>query len=808
MIGKIGSTLFVLVLLTIVSFPVAGLELGNAQIDKLDNGLTVILLEDRNLPVVSVQMLYRVGARNEVTGLTGLAHFLEHMAFRSSESFPDTGLVSSIYAVGGEWHGYTWTDQTTYFSTAPKQYLDLLLRIETDRMSRLDIAPEFIEAERGAVLAEMHMYENDPVSMLIDALMFTSFLAHPYRNNTIGFESDIRNIEHADVVDFYRQHYHPGNAVIAIVGDFDTVDVLSQVRTYFNDIEGRPPTPLPHTIEPEQSGVRRVSISGSAGIRRFMIGYRAPSARHPDYAAFLVLQELLGGSSGASFLQNDWGTAIDDGSVLAGAADGVTTWFPPSAQNYIFAIGGVLPTGATEQDVESEIESRIARLRTSRLASTAIDNAVAGVLDELVYDVETTEDAAHQLAFFEGLGALDVLLTLPQRLQRVTAKDMRRVAATWLQPERRTIAWYAPRKNDPATAPAPVIEPARIELPPAAPPDTVPLPPPVVQTLAGGVPVIVQESDLSASAYLQIVVPGSNLVGTNLSRDEPVRGYMSLNYRLRPDRLAATVSQASQEIAMSRYLPTQSQTVSDDPAMLLERTFEEFMPRSGLAGRVAPALIVASGDFDAEETFALFAEQFGDVRPPQAPRYEAIQFERGERIVSVGRPVAQERLGYIVAAPGPGESSFDAWQMLLYVLSHGYEGRLGVEAISKRGLAYYIDSQYRSDGRNGWITLAIGVDPGKMEPLKALLASELLRLKSSPPTAAEVEEAKAHLIGRARSAAQSNAELAATLAQQWLYFGEPVSAAALAQRLSAVTPAEVAAAADAFGSGVTIVVGR
>lgn len=169
-----------------LSDALAALDLNNAAVHRLENGLTVILLEDRNFSVASVQMLYRVGARDELTGKTGLAHFVEHMAFRDTENFPNTDVVSSIYANGGEWHGYTWTDETTYFATIPSEHLDLLLRIEADRMSRLVIAEENMEPERGAVLAEMHMYENDPVSMLIDAVMFTSFLAHPYRNNTIG----------------------------------------------------------------------------------------------------------------------------------------------------------------------------------------------------------------------------------------------------------------------------------------------------------------------------------------------------------------------------------------------------------------------------------------------------------------------------------------------------------------------------------------------------------------------------------------------------------------------------------------------
>ncbi len=218
----VWQTVFVILMIAALASPTrAELDLRNATVDRFDNGFTLIMLPDHRFPVASVQMLYRFGARNEVTGKTGLAHFLEHMAFRDTENFPNTDVVSRIYAVGGEWHGYTWTDQTTYYSTVPSEHIDLLLRIEADRMSRLKLYKKHMEAERGSVLAEMHMYENLPTSMLIDAVNYLSFLAHPYRNNTIGWESDIENLQHRDVVEFYEQHYQPANAVLAVVGDFE-----------------------------------------------------------------------------------------------------------------------------------------------------------------------------------------------------------------------------------------------------------------------------------------------------------------------------------------------------------------------------------------------------------------------------------------------------------------------------------------------------------------------------------------------------------------------------------------------------------
>ncbi|MDA0681014.1 MAG: insulinase family protein [Proteobacteria bacterium] len=787
----------------------AELDLNNASVSRLENGLTVVLLEDRNFPVASVQMLYRIGARDEVTGKTGLAHFLEHMAFRDSQNFPNTDVVSSIYARGGEWHGYTWTDQTTYFATIPNEHLDLLLRIEADRMSRLVIAESSMEAERGAVLAEMHMYENDPSSMLIDAVMFTSFLAHPYRNNTIGWESDIENLQHDDVVNFYRSHYHPSNGVLAVVGDIDSERTLARIRELFGDFEKRAPTALPVTIEPLQVGERRIQLSGNGETRQFKIAYRAPSANHADFAPFLVLQELLGGSSGVSFLQNDWGTPIRDDSLLTGAADDLTTWFPPSAQDYIFVIGGSAPHGVSEADVELEIEHRVAMIRGSAAHLSTLSAAISRVQDELIFDVETTEDAAHQLAYFEGLHALDTFLTLPYRIAAVTSDDVQRVAQQWLQPQRRTIAWHLPRRS-PVETNTVSISPVGAKHSASTPHhaiDRQPLPSPVLRYLRGGIPVIVQQSDLSASIQVQVVVQGDNIIADHAIANSPARGYTSLVVRRRANELDAAVGSARESLDGATVDSSRAESDSDDPEARLEQTFERHMMATH-AIEVAPALIVVSGNVDVDECFAILDRNFGDSTAKQAFARPAETIDNGQLIVRLGHPVAQAQLGYIVNAPGPRAARYDAIRILQYILSHGYEGRLGKEAISNRGLAYYVDNRYHSDGSNAWVTLGIGVDPQKIDALKTLMASEFRRLLDEPPTIEEFEEAKSYFLGRSKSAAQSNEELANELARQWVWHGDANTGQALERRLAALTHQDVLDVVSAFTNGLTIIVGE
>ncbi len=786
----------------------AELDLRNAVVSHLDNGLTVILLEDRNFPVVSVQSLYRIGARDETTGNTGLAHFLEHMAFRASESFPGTGVVSEIYALGGEWHGYTWIDQTTYFATVPKEHLDTLLRIEAERLSRLTIDAADMEAERGAVLAEMHGYENDPATVLFDAVLFTSFLGHPYRNNTIGWQSDIDNLHHEDVVAFYRRHYVPANAVIAVAGDFNAQSVSQRITRLFGDIEKRPATPLPHTIEPLQTGERRVRLSGPADLKHFKIAYRAPSASSADFAAFLVLQDWLGASSGVSFLQNDWGTLVRQDSLLGAAADDLTTWFPPSAQNYVFVISGSAAAGADEAAIETEIERRVATARNSRPDAGTHAESLKRILDELIFDVETTEDAAHQLAFFDGLGALDDLLALPETLQAVTPEDVQRAARQYLRPEQRTIGWWSPVEassdisadSTVAKGTGPPRHKVRHDTGNAV-PDLVPVPRPVVAKLRNGTPIIVTVSDLSSSAYVRIIIPYSN-------RNDPVHGYASLDARFRPAETAEVLRDSA--LALSTWDDDPVGGLSADPETRLEQAFAEIMGRHQPPDEYLPSLVVVAGALQADATIDLLNESYGGLSAASvrtgSDTHPPARVAREDMRISMGKPLAQAQLGYVFPAPAPRDASSNAGLMLLYILSHHYEGRLGKEAITDRGLVYYIDSRYRSNGDTAWITMASGVDPEKLDDLQALFRSELERLSTEPPTASEIAEARDYLVGRAISAAQSNEELTAAQARQWIWHGRLQTPDELRAQLEQVSDGQVRALASQFAQGTMVTV--
>jgi hypothetical protein len=335
--------------------------------------------------------------------------------------------------------------------------------------------------------------------------------------------------------------------------------------------------------------------------------------------------------------------------------------------------------------------------------------------------------------------------------------------------------------------------------------DTVPLPLPVTARLSGGIPIIVQSNDLSPSAYLQVVLPSAQNEAT---ANKPVQGFSSLEFQIRPAELEKTIAKARGLLASAAHKPELDLSPSTDPETRLKQVFDEIITGSELppAATTAPALIVVSGDVEFDDTIALLEKRFGNVKVASRPAPSSVNFAAEDISVNLGIAIAQAQLGYIVPAAAPDTSTADAQRLLLYIVSHGYEGRLGRAAISDRGLAYYIDSSYRSDGSKAWMTLAIGVDTDKLDALKVLLESELKRLLDEPPSLAEFEEAKSYLLGRALSAAQSNEELATTLAEQWLWYEDTVTPKALDRRLAMISYQELLDAVPALIGGTTIVV--
>jgi zinc protease len=788
--------------LAALASPAAAARLSGAVVERLDNGLTVMVLEDSTLPLVSTQVLYRVGGRTESSGETGLAHFVEHMAFRATASFPDTDVVSRIYAVGGEWHGYTWIDQTTYFETVPRNQLGLVLAIQADRMARLVIPAEEIEAERKAVLTELHGYENDPSSVLHDAVVAASFAAHPYRNNVIGWTADVEQISHAEVVDFYRRHYRPANAVLAVAGDVRAEEVLPLVRRLFGALPAAEPTPPPRAVEPPQAGERRVELQGAGARSRFEIAWRAPAATDSDFAAFLLLQAVLSGSSGANFRQDGDGVAVRPGSCLhgiGGSLSDLTTLFAPTAAPYLFQIAGSADPRVSAAEVEARIEERIAALRENLIPAEELERARRDLQTELELDLETTEDVAHQMAFYEGIGAFAVLQRLPELVAAVTAEDLRRAALRRLQPWQRTIGWF--HAGAPRAVPPP---PAPVEVPVGAPQSAAASlekadREPVVKRLGNGIALIARRVPRIPAGVLRVVVPGNG--------GDPAWRHSSIQVRFQASGLAQAASEARRALATATVEPAPETSMIENPEARLDATLRDLLGAGSAipSGPSAPVVISAVGDLDEAAAIRLLEETFGDLAPRPDPPSPILRVEKHQEIVHLPGK-AQSQIGYAVPAPPPSDPAADAWRILLYVMSHGYEGRLGKDLIARRGLLYYIDSRYQSDGRTAWISMTAGVNPENLDATRKRFAELMENLRTEPPTAAEIEEAKAYLLGRRITEPMSNEEISAFHAREWIDQGRLLSDEEEERRLRGVTRDAVLGVIDRFLDGVSVIV--
>src|SRR5207249_7716236 len=267
---------------------------------KLKNGLRVILSEDHSAPTYSIVVTYNVGSRDERQGRTGFAHLFEHMMFQGSENVGKGEHFIIIANNGGGMNGNTTSDRTVYFETLPANQLDLGLYHEADRMRSLVINQSNLDNQRKTVQEEKRQrYDNQPYGRSFEVLLETAYDNFAYKHSTIGSMEDLNAATVDDVAGFFKTYYAPNNAVLSIVGDFKTDEVITKIEKHFGNIPSQPAPPVPDMTEPKQTAERRKTIEDPlAQIPRIDIAWKIPPGNTSDWYALFVLGEIL--SSGQS----------------------------------------------------------------------------------------------------------------------------------------------------------------------------------------------------------------------------------------------------------------------------------------------------------------------------------------------------------------------------------------------------------------------------------------------------------------------------------------------------------------------------
>lgn len=412
------------------------------QLFRLANGLTVLVDPDHRLPLVNVTCLYRVGSVNESPGITGIAHYVEHMNYRASAGVSQADVTGFVNRVGGRWNGYTSLEQTLYAATVPSWALEELFRIESQRMSASLFDPDDFERERTSVIAELQGYENDPGFLLWDLGVATSFEIHPYRYNIIGWLDDVLSIKREQAFRFYKEHYGPNNAVLAVVGDTEVSRVRKLVQDYFAALKPAPRTSPVNVIEPQQRGEKRAMLLHPAADPQLLLLYRAPAATSRDFAVLAVLDALLAGGDDLLSLP---GTRDSHPSGLLGArlegrgVTGAETALTPTRSPYVYGIRLLLSRMADPEAILRNFSEELTSLvRTAGEADLAEARGRLSAYREFATD--ELAERAHRLAYFEGLGDWKRAELLEQEVAHVNRADLLVYVSSWLQPHQRTVA--------------------------------------------------------------------------------------------------------------------------------------------------------------------------------------------------------------------------------------------------------------------------------------------------------------------------------------------------------------------------------
>jgi zinc protease len=414
----------------------------------LDNGLTVVLKEMHHAPVTSFWVWYRVGSRNEIPGITGASHWVEHMMFKGSPEFPPGSLDRMVSREGGRFNAFTWIDFTAYFETMPSDRIDLALRLEADRMPNAIMTPEDVESERTVIISERHMYENQPTFLLREELSASAFRVHSYHHDTIGDETDLETMTRDDLYNHYKRYYAPNNATIVVAGDFETEKMLARIQELYGGIPAGPPLELTVRPEPEQRGERRVFVHGPGDTAYLIYAFRAPNATHPDFYPLVLLNAAYAGGSSLGYFG---GATTNKSSRLYKALVGkdlavaVSGNISPTIDPYLYTISAVVRPGRTLAEVETALEAELERLAEEPITQTELDKALKRAKAQFVMAGESVSGQGQMIGMAEAVsGDYHWYERTIDTLEAVTLADIERVRTAYLKRPNRTVALYEP----------------------------------------------------------------------------------------------------------------------------------------------------------------------------------------------------------------------------------------------------------------------------------------------------------------------------------------------------------------------------
>jgi zinc protease len=427
------------------AMPLAAGEAQNlfdqVQEHQLKNGLKVLLLKETRAPIISLQVWYRVGSRNECLGKTGISHLTEHLMFKGTARFGPKFFSREIQKVGGTDNAFTARNYTAYFENGPKDQLRHWLEMEADRMRGINVDEKAFATEKQVVIEERRMRtEDDPASFMQEATLAAAFEAHPYQWPVIGWLHDIETITLEDFRNYYHRYYLPNNCTVVLVGDFDAAAALKDLEETFGQLPPGPEPPKVTAQEPKHYGECRVQVHREAQFPALLITYHVPNWQDADAYPLELLSRILSQGRSSRLYQS---LVYKQKLALSAGAD----YDFDTTDPFLFMLYGQPMPGKTVAQLEAGLEAEVKRVQNELVGEEELQKAKNQVSATFYMAMDSLFYRGMLLGRTETVARWTLLKEFIPKIQQVTREDIRRVAQKYLASNNCTVGTLVPVKT-------------------------------------------------------------------------------------------------------------------------------------------------------------------------------------------------------------------------------------------------------------------------------------------------------------------------------------------------------------------------
>ncbi|EKL5043641.1 insulinase family protein [Campylobacter coli] len=372
---------------------------------------------NKNSDVISVDIFYKVGSRNEIMGKSGIAHMLEHLNFKSTKNLKAGEFDEIVKGFGGVDNASTGFDYAHYYIKCSKKNLDKTLELFAELMENLSLKDEEFQPERSVVLEERRWRtDNNPLGYLYFRLFNHAFMYHPYHWTPIGFFKDIENWSIEDIKEFHSTYYQPKNAILIVSGDIDSEEVFSGAKKHFEKIKNTKPIPKIHTKEPKQDGAKRIEIKKPTQTELLAIGFKIPNFKHKDIPALNALAELLG--NGKSSMMNE--ILVDELNLV----NEFYSFANDCIDENLFIFICNCNVGVKAEKVEQELWKIIDRLKKGDFSSKDLQKVKNNVKSDFIFSLDTASAVSNTYGSYLARGDLKPLLEYESNIAHLCEQDL------------------------------------------------------------------------------------------------------------------------------------------------------------------------------------------------------------------------------------------------------------------------------------------------------------------------------------------------------------------------------------------------